>query len=120
LIAGSLVGLAGTNMPSSPALLAGSALAGFGLGAGFLGIMRTVMPLAEPHQRAGLMAAFYLESYLAMSLPAVAAGYAAQSIGLLATANLFGVAVVLLALAAVLLTALRKRRTAWAEVPPAA
>ncbi|MBP6707013.1 MAG: MFS transporter, partial [Achromobacter sp.] len=71
-------------------LLAGSIVAGLGFGATFLGAVRTVLPLAEPHERAGLMGAFYVESYLANSVPTMIAGYMAQRAGLLAAADAYG------------------------------
>ena len=37
------------------------------------GALRSIMPLALPHERAGLMSAFYVLSYLAFSLPAIPA-----------------------------------------------
>jgi hypothetical protein len=55
------------------------------------------------------MAAFYTEGYLSYALPAVGAGYLAQEIGLLAAANVFGAALILLACAAIFL-ALAQRR----------
>jgi len=38
------------------------------------GAVKTVMPLAKPGERAGLLSAFYVEGYLSFSLPAVLAG----------------------------------------------
>jgi hypothetical protein len=55
------------------------------------------MPLAQPHERAGLMSVFYVECYLVFCIPAVLAGFAATSIGLVATVQIYGAAVVLLA-----------------------
>jgi hypothetical protein len=57
-----------------------------------------LLPTAEPHQRAGLLSAFYVQSYLAFSLPAVAAGLSVPLIGLSAAAYLYGAAIILLAL----------------------
>jgi hypothetical protein len=61
------------------------------------------------HERGALMAAFYIEGYLAYALPAIAAGFMAQQVGLLETANLFGVAHILLVGIAMIL-ALAQRR----------
>ena len=36
--------------------------------------LRSVLPLAEPHERGGLLSTIYVLSYLAFSLPAIAAG----------------------------------------------
>ena len=52
----------------------GTLVAGCGFGAGFLGALRSVVPLALPHERAGLMSAYYVLSYLAFCLPSLLAG----------------------------------------------
>ena len=109
LVAGLLGVLAGANVASPSLLLASSALAGLGFGAAYLGALGSIAPLAEPHERGALMAAFYIEGYLSYALPAVGAGYLAQEIGLLAAANVFGAALILLACAAIFL-ALAQRR----------
>lgn len=90
-------------------LLAGSIVAGLGFGATFLGAVRTVLPLAEPHERAGLMGAFYVESYLANSVPTMIAGYMAQRAGLLAAADAYGAIILMLAVAAIALAVTRRR-----------
>jgi len=102
--------LVGANLGVYGWLLAGSLVAGLGFGASFMGAARLVLPLAEPQQRAGLMAAFYVESYLAHSLPAMAAGYMARHGGLLATANIYGAVNIALALAAIGLVMRRPAR----------
>ena len=56
-----------------------------------------MLPTAEPHQRAGLLSAFYVQSYLAFSLPAVAAGLSVPLIGLSIAAYLYGATIILLA-----------------------
>jgi hypothetical protein len=77
------------------------------LGGAFFGAVRSVMPLAEPDERAGLMAAFYIESYLANAIPVVIAGYYAKRVGLLKTANVYGIAIIVLALAAMAIGVIR-------------
>ena len=61
LASGLLLILIAANAGYPALLLAGSIVAGLGFGATFLGAVRTVLPLAEPHERAGLMGAFYVE-----------------------------------------------------------
>jgi predicted MFS family arabinose efflux permease len=76
----------------------GTALAGMGFGAGFQGAIRMVVPLAAPHERAGVLSVAFVVSYLAMGLPAVAAGFAiAAGHSLLDTARDFGGMVMVLA-----------------------
>jgi len=73
-------------------------MAGAGFGSTFSGTLRALLPTAEPHQRAGLLSAFYLQSYLAFSLPAVVAGLSVPQIGLSTTAYLYGAVIIPLAL----------------------
>src|SRR5258708_3802315 len=79
------------------ALLAGTVIAGAGFGSTFSGTLRALLPTAGPHQRAGLLSAFYLQSYLAFSLPAIAAGLSVPLIGLSTDAYLYCAVIVLLA-----------------------
>ncbi len=75
----------------------GTAIAGAGFGGAFQGAIRSVIPLAAPHQRAGVLSVVYVISYLAMGLPAVIAGFLLVHEGdLLATAVQYGVAVMAL------------------------
>jgi Major Facilitator Superfamily len=83
-------------------LFAGTLIAGLGFGASFSGALRALLPTAEAHQRAGLLAAFYVESYLAFSLPAVAAGLSVPLLGLATVAYVYGAAVIVLAVMSML------------------
>ncbi|SIK67129.1 major facilitator superfamily protein [Mycobacteroides abscessus subsp. abscessus] len=74
------------------------------------------MPLALPHERAGLMAAFYVMSYFAMSLPAMIAGAFVGRIGLIPTTDLYGAAVMGLAILA-LVGSLLSRPASSSTVP---
>jgi MFS family permease len=108
LTAGVVVTLVALNAGSSALFFAGSVLAGAGFGPGFLGALRTVVSPAPATERAGLIAAVYLVSYLAFSLPAIAAGVAVTKSGLLPTTNVYGGAVIALAVFALALTAVRR------------
>jgi len=94
---GVAVSMAGIQQQHVAALLAGTVIVGVGFGSTFSGTLRALLPTAEPHQRAGLLSAFYLQSYLAFSLPAVIAGLAVPQIGLSMTAYLYGAVIILLA-----------------------
>jgi hypothetical protein len=102
MIGGVIILLAGVEAHSLAVMAAGSVIGGFGFGAGFLGSLRTIMPLAEAHQRAALMAVFYVESYLTYCVPAAAAGFIAAAIGFGITVQIYGAAVVALALGGLL------------------
>ncbi|WP_413729943.1 MFS transporter [Sodalis sp. RH22] len=111
LMIGMSIILAGANLGLTVVLLTGSAIAGVGFGSGFLGAIRSIVPLAEPTERAGLMAAFYVESYLANSIPAILAGYMAQHLDLLSVANLYGSSLILLSFIGFVLALFRARGT---------
>lgn len=111
-----LVGVLGHQ----PALLfMGAAIAGVGFGGGFQGAMRTIMPAAAPGERAALLATAYVISYLATSVPAIAAGVLSSFWGITATAIGMGSAVIVLALVA-LASALFRSRAASAPTETAA
>ncbi len=77
--------------------------------------MRSVIPLAAPHERSAALSIIYVVSYLAMGLPAVVGGVlVVYGGGLRITAVEYGAVVMLLAgtaLAGSLLTARAERRT---------
>jgi MFS family permease len=109
LAAGAAVTLLSLLANSVPGFFVGSALAGVGFGAAFLGAFRTVSGLARPEERAELFAAVYVVSYLAFSIPAVIAGFATSSFGLRDTATGYGTAIIVLALVVVAHSTLRRR-----------
>jgi len=100
LTAGLAVTLWGVHVHGVAALFIGSAIAGAGFGAGFNASVRSLVPLAPPEQRGALMASFFVVSYLAFSLPALAAGLAAGRFGLQATALGYGAVLIVLCSAA--------------------
>ncbi|WP_344919482.1 MFS transporter [Streptosporangium oxazolinicum] len=100
LALGVIVTLLGVNTGSGVLFFTGTVVAGLGFGTGFQGAARTLLPAAAPHERAGLMAAFYIVSYLAMSIPATAAGIAAGHLSLTELTTYYGIVLVVLALAA--------------------
>ena len=104
------VTILGLNEGVTALFFAGSVLAGVGFGAGFSGAFKTIVALAPPTERAGLIAAVYVLSYLGFSLPAIAAGVAVSHAGLLPTTNVYGSVVAGLALIALALTQRRRRR----------
>ncbi len=97
LAAGVLMILAAVHAEMAAFMLAGASVAGFGFGASFSGLFRKLLPMAAPAERAGLLSAFYVQSYLAFSLPAILAGIVAPRLGLERTTDVYGAAIVLLA-----------------------
>lgn len=100
LPAGVVLILLGVHSASLPLFFLGTLVAGCGFGAGFLGAVRSLVPLALPHERAGLMSAYYALSYLAFCLPALLAGNLARTFGLVATTDGYGAVLMVLALSA--------------------
>ena len=101
LLAGAVMTLAAIQTASAAAFLAGTAVAGAGVGTGFfLGAYRILTALASPGQRAGLVAAIWVVFYLAFSVPVVAAGVATTHFGLHQTAVVYSAALAVLAAAA--------------------
>ncbi|AOE67131.1 MFS transporter [Pseudomonas fluorescens] len=92
--------LSAVHAASLPLFFLATLIAGSGFGAGFLGALRSVVPLALPHERAGLMSAFYVLSYLAFCVPSLLAGNLTRTFGLIATTDAYGVSLIVLALSA--------------------
>jgi MFS family permease len=106
LVVGVAITLVAISATSSPAFFVGTAVSGFGFGSGFQGGIRTVVPLAQPHERSGVLSLVYIASYLGMGAPAVGAGVLVVEVGGLETAareyGIFAVALAVLALAGLL------------------
>ncbi|MGW4233366.1 MFS transporter [Streptomyces sp. NPDC004980] len=100
LVPASGLSLLALHTHSLTALFAGSALAGFGFGAVSQGVLRLVLHSPAPHLRGGVLASYYVLSYLSMSLPAIAAGILTDSLDLQVTARLYASSVAVLAIVA--------------------
>jgi MFS family permease len=109
LMGGLALTLVALNTTSTALFFAGTAIAGVGFGASFQGAFRTLTVLAAPEERAELFATLYTVSYLAFSLPAIAAGFAITQFGLRPTANVYAAVVIVLAFAALAGFGLRRR-----------
>jgi MFS family permease len=91
-----------------------AAVAGIGFGAGFQGAIRSVVPFAAAHERAGVLSIIFVVSYISMGLPAVIAGWMiARNGNMVGTAQIFCAVVMALAFTALfpgVLRTLTKRR----------
>jgi len=105
LISGVSVTLLGVYLHMAAIMMVGAVITGIGFGSCYSGALRVVLPLAHVHERAGLLSTFFVQSYLAFSLPSIAVGLAAPSLGLSNAAYLYGGIVILLA--AISLAAMR-------------
>jgi predicted MFS family arabinose efflux permease len=122
MIGGSLVfivGVAGTIVAvvtgSTGIFFAAAVVSGLGFGAGFLGALATVTRGVAAGARSGLLSSVFVVSYLAFSIPAIAAGLAVGSIGLGRTTEIYGVVVIVLAVLAAASVAVRRRRLPGAQ-----
>jgi len=113
-LATGMAGTAASLAPDSGALFfAGSVITGAGWGVAFMGAIRSISAAAPDQHRAGVIAAFYVVAYAALSVPSVIAGLAVPRLGIEPTFRIFGAAVIVLAL----LTAAGTRRdTATAQL----
>jgi predicted MFS family arabinose efflux permease len=110
-----LIALSAADDAAAP-LLIGSVVGGAGFGVAFLGALRNLSAAIPPDHRAGVMSAFFLVAYSALSVPAVLAGLAATQLTLSATFAIFGAVVAVLAL----FVALQAWRTRPGRAAPAA
>lgn len=104
LISGVALTLVGLNAGSLALFLVGAAIAGLGFGPAFAGAFRALSNRAPVDQRAGLVSAILVASYLAFSLPAVAAGVAVTQFGLHDTTNVYGALLIIVAAIALALS----------------
>jgi predicted MFS family arabinose efflux permease len=93
LLVGLAVTVAAIATTTTAAFLAGTAVAGVGFGLALLGANRSLIALAAPGQRAGLIAAIFIVNFLGLSIPALIAGVATAHFGLHRTAVAYCVAV---------------------------
>ena len=97
MIIGVLTVLWSVSAHSIVGFFTGTFVAGAGFGGGFQGGLRTIVPLAEPAERAGVISVAYVICYLAMGLPAILAGILVVHGTVAGTARVFGGAVIALA-----------------------
>jgi MFS family permease len=105
---GVIITLAGVQYQLVSVMLIGTVVSGLSFGSVFSGTLRTVMPLARPDERASLLSAYFVEGYLAFSLPAVLAGFLAPMVGLTTAADFYGIGVIVLAVGSLAATMRRR------------
>jgi MFS family permease len=124
LIVGAVVTFASIETEAPVVLFVGTAVAGLGFGSAFVGAYRATVAGAASDDRAGLITAIYIVSYLATGIPAVIGGIATSHYGLHKTALVYSLAVAVLAAAAVSLLIRQmasgrpRRATHHPDVPP--
>ncbi len=109
-----LLGVAGVVGSLAAGLTAGffvaSVVAGAGFGASFTGAMRWVLADRSADERAGLLAAAYLVSYLGSAVPSYLVGLVVPAWGLLGSTAAYGALVAALALVSAAAALLLRRR----------
>jgi MFS family permease len=97
-IVGSLGIIGGAASGHLLAMFAGQAVAGIGFGAAFTAALGLVIPLADAHRRAGVVAGIYVVSYVGLGVPVVVAGALTDVLGVVPTVGWYSAVVVLLSL----------------------
>lgn len=100
-----------------PQFFVAAAVSGIGFGAGFQGGLRAVLATAPAHERAGVLSAVYVMSYLAFGVPAVVAGFFAPTVGLAEVAEAYAALVIVLGAVSLVLSLRTARTRARAEIP---
>lgn len=108
LIGGIAITLGAVYLQSAPLMILGTIVAGVGFGNAYSGNLRTLLPLAGEHERAGLLAAYFVESYVSFAIPAVIAGLAAPVLGLVTTSYYYGAVLIVLILISLIASLERK------------
>ncbi|MCE0766343.1 MFS transporter [Pseudonocardia kujensis] len=100
---GTLVTLVGLTTGLIAVAALGTLVAGVGFGAAALATFGTFARIAAPHERGALFAVAFVISYVAFSVPAVAAGFAGTAFGLRLTAEVYALVIVVITAAALVL-----------------
>lgn len=116
VIAGLVVVVIAISSGSNTAFIAGAAVCGLGFGPAFAGIFRSLAERAPVDRRAELVSAILTASYLAFSLPAIAAGVAVTQVGLQDMAEVYGIVLIVIATLALVLS---REMDAAPELAPA-
>jgi predicted MFS family arabinose efflux permease len=109
-IVGALGIIGGVFAGSLAIMIIGQAIAGVGFGACFTAALRLLFPLALAHQRAGVVAAIYVVSYVAFGLPIVIEGQLVAPLGQIPAVVCYTALTVLLALISLIAQARLNRR----------
>lgn len=115
LIAGMLTLTAALHFSSLAGLIAAAVISGVGQGMSFSRGLAAVVERAPAQRRAEVSSTYFVVAYVAISLPVIGEGLAAQALGLRTAGVTFAIAVALLAaicLAAILVTERRDKLSA--------
>ena len=110
LIGGTCLSIVGLVAASTAALLAGAVVCGVGQGMSFSKGLASVVAASPADRRAEVTSTYFVVAYVAISLPIVGQGVAAQQWGLRPAGIAFNIGVAVLALVALVLTIAVVRR----------
>jgi MFS family permease len=110
LVLGILITTVGAWDHALPPYIIGSVIAGIGFGAAFRSAIDGLSEATPVDRRGEVFATMYVVSYLAFSVPALAAGLAADRFGLMPTAVAYGLSLVVLVLISAATRILRPRQ----------
>ncbi|MCK8614549.1 MFS transporter [Gordonia sp. C13] len=110
LIGGTCLSVVGLIAASTAALLAGAVVCGVGQGMSFSKGLASVVAASPADRRAEVTSTYFVVAYVAISLPIVGQGVAAEQWGLRPAGIAFNIGVAVLALVALILTIIVVRR----------
>jgi predicted MFS family arabinose efflux permease len=116
-IVGAIVILGGVFAESLTIMIIGQAIAGVGFGACFTAALGLLVPLALAHQRAGVVAAIYVVSYVAFGLPIIIEGQLVAPFGQIPAVVCYTALTVLLALISLIAQARLNRQARPNKIP---
>lgn len=109
-IIGAAAIIGGVFSGSLAIMIVGQAIAGIGFGASFTAALQLIFPLVAAHQRAAIVAAIYVVSYLAFGLPIIIEGQLVGPIGEIPAVVAYTALTILFALISLIAQARLKRR----------
>jgi hypothetical protein len=104
----------GLQAQSVPLMVVAAIVAGAGQGLSFSKGIASVLAKVDPHERAGVTSAFFVVAYIAISVPVIGEGVAAQHWGLTSAGTSFSAGVAGLAALALITLVIDQRRDAGA------
>ncbi|HIW90411.1 MAG TPA: MFS transporter [Candidatus Corynebacterium avicola] len=104
LIIGTALGAFGVGAHVLPLYIAALVITGVGWGVAYAAALRVLLPLAPASERAALFSAVYVVAYLSFGIPAIIAGVISTRVGLIPTVIGYGVVVILAAAASLVLS----------------
>lgn len=109
-IVGAAAIIGGVFAGSLAIMIVGQAISGIGFGSSFTAALQLLIPLVQPHERAGIVAAIYVVSYTAFGLPIVIEGQLVVALGEIPAVVYYTGLTILLALISLIAQARIKRQ----------